>query len=153
VPCLACRRASRINRSAPSRSDPIGPFAYGEDDVILATRIADHVALALAHEQLAEEGRRAAQAQERANLLEQRVHTLVEELERRGGHRALGESAPWKQALVHATKVAKTDTTVLITGESGPQPHPSFIGVFCPAALSERDRAVAGTGQSDERMS
>jgi hypothetical protein len=87
------------------------------------------------------------------NLLEQRVHTLVEELERRGGHRALGESAPWKQALVHATKVANTDTTVLITGESGPQPHPSFIGVFCPAALSERDRAVAGTGQSDERMS
>jgi transcriptional regulator with GAF, ATPase, and Fis domain len=95
------------------------PFAYGEDDVVLATRIADHVALALAHEQLAEEARRVAQEQERANLLEQRVDSLVQELDRHGSHRALGESAPWKQALAHAAKVADTDTTVLITGESG----------------------------------
>jgi transcriptional regulator with GAF, ATPase, and Fis domain len=95
------------------------PAMYGEDDVELATRIADHVAMALAHEQLAEEGRRAAQAQERANLLQEHVDTLVQELEQRGGHRALGESKPWKDALVQATKVADTDTTVLVTGESG----------------------------------
>jgi transcriptional regulator with GAF, ATPase, and Fis domain len=109
------------------KDEPIGgigfgsdrPAAYSEDDVELATRIADHVALALAHEQLAEESRRAAQAQERAALLQERVDALVHELDRRGGHHALGESARWKQALVHATKVADTDTTVLITGESG----------------------------------
>jgi Sigma-54 interaction domain/GAF domain len=109
------------------KDEPIGgigfgsdrPAAYGEDDVELATRIADHVALALAHEQLAEESRHAAQAQERAALLQDRVEFLAHELERRGGHRALGESARWKQALVHATKVAETETTVLITGESG----------------------------------
>jgi transcriptional regulator with GAF, ATPase, and Fis domain len=95
------------------------PAAYSEEDVVLAARIADHVALALAHEQLAEESRRATQAQERAVLLQERVDSLVHELERRGSHRALGESSRWKQALVHATKVADTDTTVLITGESG----------------------------------
>jgi two-component system NtrC family response regulator len=95
------------------------PAAYGDDDVVLATRIADHIALALAHEQLAEEARRAAQAQERAAVLQERVDTLVQELESRGSHRALGESQQWKQVLVQATKVANTDTTVLITGESG----------------------------------
>jgi transcriptional regulator with GAF, ATPase, and Fis domain len=109
------------------KDEPIGgigfgsdkPAAYGEDDVEMATRIADHVALALAHEQLAEESRRAAQAQERAAFLQERVNSLVHELERRGSHRALGEAPRWKQALVHATKVAGTETTVLITGESG----------------------------------
>jgi GAF domain len=95
------------------------PATYDDDDVELATRIADHLALALAHEQLAEEGRRAAQAQERAAVLQERVDTLVQELDRRGGHRALGESRSWKAALGDATKVAETDTTVLITGESG----------------------------------
>ncbi len=95
------------------------PFGYDDEDVILATRIADHVALAVAHERLAEESRRAAQAQERARLLEDRVQTLVDELESRGSHRALGESPRWKDALSQATKVADTDTTVLITGESG----------------------------------
>jgi transcriptional regulator with GAF, ATPase, and Fis domain len=86
---------------------------------VLATRIADHIALALAHERLAEEGRRAAQAQERAALLQERVETLVQELDQRRGHRVLGESRAWKEALVQATKVADTETTVLITGESG----------------------------------
>lgn len=95
------------------------PGAYGEDDVELATRIADHVALALAHEQLAEEGRRRAQAQERVALLEERVETLVQELDGQRGHRAHGESPAWKEALVQATRVANTETTVLITGESG----------------------------------
>jgi DNA-binding NtrC family response regulator len=62
---------------------------------------------------------RVAQGQERARLLEERVQTLVGELESRGAHRALGESAGSKDALSQAAKVADTDTTVLITGESG----------------------------------
>ena len=109
------------------KGEPIGaisfgmdrPAAYGVDDVELATRIADHIALALAHERLAEEAGRTARAHERASILEERVSSLVQELESRGSHRALGESARWKRALVDAAKVAATDTTVLITGESG----------------------------------
>jgi len=109
------------------KGEPIGAIsfgsdrlaAYGADDVEIATRIADHIALAMAHERLAEEAGRAARAQERASILEERVSSLVQELESRSGHRALGESGQWKRVLVDATKVAATDTTVLITGESG----------------------------------
>ena len=76
------------------KEEPIGAIAfssdrpglYGQDDVDVATRIADHVALALAHEQLAEEGRRTAQAQERAALLQERVDALVHELDQQRGH-------------------------------------------------------------------
>jgi transcriptional regulator with GAF, ATPase, and Fis domain len=127
------------------------PFAYGDDDVVLATRIADHVALALAHERLAEEGRRAAQAQERANVLEERVQSLVQELESRGSHRALGDAPRWKDVLTQAAKVANTETTVMVTGESGtgkeviaryihrgsPRTRGPFIALNC-AALPEQ---------------
>ncbi|MEW5916577.1 MAG: sigma 54-interacting transcriptional regulator [Gemmatimonadota bacterium] len=93
--------------------------AYHEEDAVLGGRIADHVALALAHQELADEARRIAQAEARAQMLEVRVDHLSRELERFSAHRALGESAAWKQALADATRVASTDTTVLITGESG----------------------------------
>jgi GAF domain-containing protein len=49
------------------------PFAYADDDVQLANRMTDHVALALAHE--------------REARLQERVETLVHELESRGAHR------------------------------------------------------------------
>jgi Nif-specific regulatory protein len=94
-------------------------YAYGEEDVPFAVRIADHVRLALAHERLAEEARRLAQARERESLLQERVDVLVRELEGTSAHRALGSSARWKNVLADAAKVADTDTTVLITGESG----------------------------------
>jgi transcriptional regulator with GAF, ATPase, and Fis domain len=95
------------------------PAAYGDDDVALATRIADHIALALAHEDLAEARQRAARAQADAEALQERIDALVQELEGRGDHRVLGESASWTHVLSQAVKVAGTDTTVLITGESG----------------------------------
>jgi transcriptional regulator with GAF, ATPase, and Fis domain len=93
--------------------------AYDEEDGVVASRIADQLALALAHQELAEEERRIALAEERALLLEQRVDQLARELDRFSAHRAIGQSAAWKRALGDATQVAATDTTVLVTGESG----------------------------------
>ena len=93
--------------------------AYDEEDGVVASRMADQLALALAHQELAEEERRIALAEERAALLERRVDQLSRELDRFSAHRAIGQSASWKKALADATQVAATDTTVLVTGESG----------------------------------
>jgi transcriptional regulator with GAF, ATPase, and Fis domain len=95
------------------------PDAYACEHVELAARVADHVALAMAHQRLAEESRRTAAAQDRAALFEGRVQALVQEIETLSPHRALGRSRRWRDVLSQATKVAPTDTTVLLTGESG----------------------------------
>jgi transcriptional regulator with GAF, ATPase, and Fis domain len=92
---------------------------YRPEDADVARRIADHVALALSHQRLAEEQRRLAEAREREARLEQKVVRLTEELEAKGTHRVLGTSRKWKDVLAQATKVAGTETTVLLTGESG----------------------------------
>lgn len=96
------------------------PGAFDTRDVPVARRIADHVALAVSHEQLAEAARQVAEAQTRAERLESRVQTLAQELEFKTGHgRVVGQSAEWHDVLKKATQVAPTDTTVLLTGESG----------------------------------
>ncbi|MBK9372570.1 MAG: sigma 54-interacting transcriptional regulator [Holophagales bacterium] len=96
------------------------PGAYSEKDVLIARRIADFVHLALSHHRLAEEARNAAEAQERARQLESRVEGLAAELTARGRPaRIVGVSVPWKEVLTQATKVAATETTVLLGGESG----------------------------------
>jgi transcriptional regulator with GAF, ATPase, and Fis domain len=100
---------------------------------------------------LAEETRRTAEAHARAALLEERVQTLAKELEHLSPHRALGSSRKWRQVLEHATKVAPTDTTVLLSGESGtgkevvarfihnasPRKGGAFVALNC-AALPEQ---------------
>jgi len=96
------------------------PRAFSRDDVPAARRIADHVALAVSHEQLAEAARKVAEAHARAELLEARVRSLSEELRSKSDHaRVVGRSAEWKDVLKQATQVADTETTVLLTGESG----------------------------------
>jgi Nif-specific regulatory protein len=127
------------------------PEQYGPDDAAIARRIADHVALALSHQRLAEEERRRAEAAERADRLAARVERLREELEAHGPHRAIGRSRQWQHVLAQATKVAATETTVLLTGESGtgkevvarfihrgsPRADGPFVALNC-AALPEQ---------------
>jgi transcriptional regulator with GAF, ATPase, and Fis domain len=96
------------------------PQAFERRDVPVARRIADHVALAVSHEQLADAARQVTEARARAERLESRVQTLAEELELKIGHgRVVGQSAEWMDVLKKATQVAATDTTVLLSGESG----------------------------------
>jgi transcriptional regulator with PAS, ATPase and Fis domain len=94
--------------------------AFSRDDVPAARRIADHVALAVSHEQLAEAARQVADAQARAERLEARVQSLTQELHARADHaRVVGRSPQWHDVLKRATQVAETETTVLLGGESG----------------------------------
>jgi len=94
--------------------------AFRREQVLIARRIAEHVALAVSHQQLAEAVSRVAEAQARAEQLEARVRSLSEELDSRSGYgRVVGHSDAWRSVLKAATQVASTDTTVLLTGESG----------------------------------
>jgi transcriptional regulator with PAS, ATPase and Fis domain len=96
------------------------PCNYTVADVPFAHRVADHVALAVSHQQLAEASRQVADAQARAERLEARVRSLADELDAKVGHaRVIGPSPEWQAVLKRATQVAATDTTVLLSGESG----------------------------------
>jgi Nif-specific regulatory protein len=95
------------------------PARFARCDAEVARRLADRVALVLSHQQLAEEARVAAEAQERAERLEATVETLARELQSRGHGRVVGTSSSWRQVLVQVGRVAAADTTVLVTGESG----------------------------------
>jgi transcriptional regulator with GAF, ATPase, and Fis domain len=96
------------------------PDEYGPDHAEMARRVADHVALALAHQRMAEEERRSAEARVLAARLATRVESLTHQVESLGGRRpVVGQSDAWKEVLKQAGQVAATDTTVLLQGESG----------------------------------
>ena len=95
------------------------PDPFTEADVPPGRRIADLVALAFAHERLAEEEHQRVAAQERAARLDARVASLTAELEAEGRHAPVGSSKQWRDVLGQAAKVAGAETTVLLTGESG----------------------------------
>jgi transcriptional regulator with GAF, ATPase, and Fis domain len=93
---------------------------YSDEDFDFARRVADHLALALSHQRLAEVARRDAESRETAARLEMQVATLTRELEARTGQRRIvGQSKQWREVLAQAARVAHTETTVLLTGESG----------------------------------
>jgi transcriptional regulator with GAF, ATPase, and Fis domain len=124
---------------------------YVAEDVEVAGRLADRIALALSHYRLAEQARVAQSARERAERLEATVESLTRELETRGRGRVVGASSSWKEVLTHVGRVAPSETTVLVTGESGtgkeivarlvrqgsPRAARPFVAVNC-AALPEQ---------------
>ena len=83
--------------------------------------VADQVALALSHERLAGEARRAADARERGEEARGSAsRPLTEELASREGFgRIVGVAKSWKGILVQVSKVAPTETTVLLTRRVG----------------------------------
>jgi transcriptional regulator with GAF, ATPase, and Fis domain len=126
---------------------------YREEDADVARRIADQVALVLSHEKLAEEARRVAAAKEEALRLEGRLAALMEQLAAYlgGTRQIIGQSKSWREVLDFVSKVAPTETTVLLTGESGtgkevvaraihaasPRSGKPFLAINC-AALPEQ---------------
>src|SRR5512143_3813164 len=126
---------------------------YREEDADFARRIADQVALVLSHEKLAVEARLAAEAREEAQRLEGRIAALVEAFASYlgGPRQIIGNSRSWRESLDLVTKVAPTETTVLLTGESGtgkevvaraihaasPRANKPFLAINC-AALPEQ---------------
>src|SRR5262249_54134603 len=124
--------------------------AFDERQLGIARHIADHVALAVSHEQLADLAREAAEAKLRANRVQARVRSLSEELAAKAG-RMVGPSDAWQAVLRAAAQVASTDTTVLLGGESGTgkevvarfihhasnRAHGPFVALNC-AALPEQ---------------
>jgi transcriptional regulator with GAF, ATPase, and Fis domain len=86
---------------------------YDESDIEVAQAIAAPLVLALQHQQLAEEERR-------ARGLEKSLRRARCELHRRYGfEQIIGRSPLLREALASAARVAPTQTTVLLTGESG----------------------------------
>ncbi len=96
------------------------PYWFDASDVEIAAAVAAQVSVAVLHQRLAGEQRRLAHAEGRARRLEARVASLRTELGERFGFEAvIGRAPALRDALTRATKVAPTDTTVLVTGESG----------------------------------
>jgi transcriptional regulator with PAS, ATPase and Fis domain len=118
-----------------------------------AQHVADYVALAVAHEQLAAAAERdRAEARARTERVDARVRTPSDKGEAvPGPGRMIGRSPAWQRVVTRALRVAPTDATVFLQGESGtgkevvarfvhqasPRKDGPFIAINC-AALPEQ---------------
>ena len=95
------------------------PHAFDERQLGMARRIADHVALAVSHEQLAELAREAAEAKAASGPARSARPLVVRGARGKGRTHGRTFAHEWQAVLKAATQVASTDTTVLLVGESG----------------------------------
>jgi two-component system response regulator FlrC len=94
-------------------------YAYDRRHLPLAHRIVGHLALAVSHGRRAKSASPADPERARRDHVDGRARTFVEQVSSRMNRQIVGPSAAWREVLAEATRVAKTDTTVLVTGESG----------------------------------
>jgi transcriptional regulator with GAF, ATPase, and Fis domain len=96
------------------------PDWFDVSDLEVVEGIAQHVVVAIHHQRLAEEQRRLAIVEGRAQELERRVERLRGVLsEPYGFGRIHGQAPSLREALERAAQVAPQETPVLLTGESG----------------------------------
>ena len=93
--------------------------AYDYRHLPLARRIVDHLAVGVSHECLARTAAADEHERARPDAVGNRTRANAADVSSRGHGRIVGESAQWREVLNQASRVAKTDTTVLVTGESG----------------------------------
>ena len=128
------------------------PDAFGLEHVATAQRIADCLAVAVAHAQLAAVELERAEARGRTERLEARVRAVADKGAAPSTQDSIvGRSEAWRGVLEKALRVASTDTTVFLQGESGtgkevvarfihhvsPRKDGPFIAINC-AALPEQ---------------
>ena len=114
--------------------------AYDRRHLPLARRIVEHLALGVCHERLARTASAVRPERPRTSNLEGRARLVVDEVSSRTERRIVGASAEWRAVMTEATSVARTDTTVLMTGESGPAKKWSPAS-FMPPPPGTRDRS------------
>jgi transcriptional regulator with GAF, ATPase, and Fis domain len=115
LPLLICEHVEGILLFGKCR-----PHWYDSADVEIASAIVAQIVVALQHQRLAEEQAHRARLEGHARQLEERLVTIRQEMDSRYGYdRILGEDPIFREAVARAAKVAETETTVLLTGESG----------------------------------
>jgi two-component system response regulator HydG len=96
------------------------PYWYDDLDVEIATAVASQIVVGIQHQRLAEEQRRRAALERRAQNLEHSLQSARSQLRARYDFaQILGRSPLLRDALARAAQVAPTESTVLVTGESG----------------------------------
>ncbi len=147
--CVRTLAQSQVMRLAFFAKDA---NAYTTDDIPAARHVADYVAVSVAHEQLAAAERDRAEARGRSEGVAVRVRTLSDKGEALPAcGRIVGRSPAWQRVLTRALRVAPTQTTVFLQGDSGtgkevvarfihqasPRKSGPFVAINC-AALPEQ---------------